>query len=91
MTRTAHPNKEIEAALRHAEARGWRIKVGGSHAWGRIFCPFNSKECRCGDYCITCVWSTPRNAGNHARAIYRVVDNCVEQKHLTLLSLKRVE
>jgi len=91
MTRTAHPNKEIEAALRHAEAKGWRVKVGGSHAWGRIFCPFNSSECRCGEFCITCIWSTPKNAVSHARAICRVVDHCAEQKQLKLVQSKRME
>lgn len=34
MTRPTHPKKEIEEALRHAEGHGWRIEVGGSHAWG---------------------------------------------------------
>jgi hypothetical protein len=76
MPRAKHPNKEVESALRHAEAHGWRISVGGSHAWGRIYCPYNDPECRCGEFCITSVWSTPRNAGNHARDLRRVVDNC---------------
>ena len=26
MTRSTHPNKDIEKALRHAEDHGWRIK-----------------------------------------------------------------
>lgn len=76
MQRDVHPKKEIEAALQHAEALGWRVKVGGSHAWGRIFCPYNSADCRCGEFCITSIWSTPKNPGNHARAIRRVVDHC---------------
>jgi hypothetical protein len=76
MHRDVHPKKEIEAALQHAEALGWRVKVGGSHAWGRIFCPYNSADCRCGEFCITSIWSTPKNPGNHARAIRRVVDHC---------------
>ncbi len=60
MARPAHPKKEIEEALRHAEGQGWRIEVGGSHAWGRVYCPYNDEECRCGEFCITSVWSTPR-------------------------------
>jgi len=32
MPRRAHPNKEIEEALRHAEGQGWRVETGGSHA-----------------------------------------------------------
>lgn len=76
MRRRPHPDKEIEEALQHAEAEGWRIETGGGHAWGRIFCPYNSSDCRCGDFCIASVWSTPRSGGNHARALRRVVDNC---------------
>lgn len=35
MSRPSHPKKEVEEVLRHAEAQGWRVVVGGSHAWGR--------------------------------------------------------
>ena len=42
MPRRLHPKKEIEAALRHAESKGWRVEVGGSHAWGKMYCPYNS-------------------------------------------------
>lgn len=80
MTRTSHPSKEIEHALRYAEAHGWRIEVDGSHAWGRIYCPYNDEECRCGEFCITSVWSTPRSPENHARALKRVVDHCSARK-----------
>lgn len=62
MPRPIHSKKEVEDALRHA--------------WGRIYCPYNDDECRCGEFCITSVWSTPKNPGNHARALRRVVDNC---------------
>ena len=40
-----HPNKEIQAALKYAEQKGWVIKVGGSHAWGKILCPYKDQEC----------------------------------------------
>lgn len=76
MTRPSHPRKEIEAVLRYAEAHGWRIEVGGGHAWGRLYCPYNDENCRCGKFCITSVWSTPKNSGNHANLLKRVVDNC---------------
>jgi hypothetical protein len=76
MTRPVHPKKEIEQALKHAEQCGWRVEVGGSHAWGRIYCPYNSADCRCGEFCIASIWSTPKNPGNHARAVRRVVDKC---------------
>jgi hypothetical protein len=80
MARARHPKKEVEEALRHAEANGWRIEVGGSHAWGKIYCPYNDSECRCGEFCISSIWSTPKNAGNHARQIKRVIDNCARRK-----------
>ncbi|UCR82965.1 hypothetical protein [Pseudomonas chlororaphis] len=76
MARTPHPKKDIEMALRYAEWQGWRVEVGGSHAWGKIYCPYNSEVCRCGEFCITSVWSTPKNLLQHARALCRVVDNC---------------
>lgn len=80
MNRPAHPKKEVEDALKHAEANGWTVKVGGAHAWGKIYCPYNDDDCRCGDFCITGVWSSPRNAGHHARALRRVVDNCTTHR-----------
>lgn len=30
-----------------------------------------------GEFCISSIWSTPRNAENHAKQIRRVVDNCI--------------
>lgn len=82
MARPSHPKKEIEEAIKYAEAEGWRVEVGGSHAWGKIYCPYNDHECRCGEFCITSVWSTPKNPDNHARALRRVVDNCTNRKRL---------
>ncbi|WP_256261417.1 hypothetical protein [Pseudomonas gingeri] len=76
MARARHPIKEIENVLRHAEDLGWRIKVGGSHAWGKMYCPLNSELCRCGEFCITSVYSTPRNVYRHVRDLRLVVDNC---------------
>ena len=80
VVRARHPKKEVEEALRHAESKGWRVEVGGSHAWGKIYCPYNDAECRCGEFCITSIWSTPRNPGNFARKVRRVVDNCVARR-----------
>jgi hypothetical protein len=82
MARARHPKKEIEAAIQHAEDNGWRIAVGGSHAWGRLYCPYNDTECRCGEFCITSIWSTPKNPGNHSRQLRRVVDNCAARKRI---------
>lgn len=55
MARSPHPKKEVDEALRHAEGQGWRVEVGGSHAWGRMYCPYNDEECRCGEFCITSI------------------------------------
>jgi hypothetical protein len=81
MARTRHPNKEVELALQYAEAHGWRIEVGGSHAWGKLYCPYNDKECRCGEFCIASIASTPRNPSSHAKQIRRVVDNCTRHRN----------
>jgi hypothetical protein len=83
MTRSTHPNKDIEKALRHAEDHGWRIKesTGRGHAWGSLYCPYNDAECRCGEFCITSVWSTPKSPDNHGRQLRRVVDNCTTRRH----------
>jgi hypothetical protein len=49
---------------------------------GRMYCPYNDRECRCGEFCITSIWSTPRNAVSHARLLQRVVDNCTTRKKM---------
>ena len=76
MSRRSHPDKAVEQALRHAESHGWRVELGGSHCWGRMYCPANDSSCRCGLFCVTSIWSTPRSAENHAKQLWRVVDNC---------------
>ncbi|HUK78675.1 MAG TPA: hypothetical protein VL117_13935 [Thermoleophilia bacterium] len=78
MARRRHPSGPVEEALRYAEGHGWRVEPGGprAHAWGKMFCPHNDPECRCGEFCITSIWGTPRNPENHARQIRRVVDGC---------------
>ena len=79
MPRRRHPNRTVEDALGYAEAHGWRVVPSGarSHAWGRMYCPHESLECRCGEFCITSIWSTPRDPEAHARQIRRVVDGCI--------------
>jgi hypothetical protein len=77
MSRRRHAKPAIEEALRFAEARGWRVEEGGSHAWGQMYCPYNSRECRCGMHCISSIWSTPKNPGNHAKRLMRAVENCI--------------
>lgn len=80
MPRKRHPKPEVESALRHAEQSGWKVIVGGSHAWGRMACPHADAQCRCGEFCLASIWSTPRNPGNHARQLRRIVDNCTRRE-----------
>ena len=77
---SSHPNKEIAAAIVYAEQHGWRVSQGGSHAWGKMYCPNNKPDCRGGEFCIQSIWSTPKSPGNHAKQLRRVVDNCLVQK-----------
>ncbi|HEV8716322.1 MAG TPA: hypothetical protein VGX03_26300 [Candidatus Binatia bacterium] len=71
MARPRHPDKDVEAAVKFAEANGWRYKPAGGHAWGRLQCSWNQRG-----GCQMSVWSTPRNGGNHARQIWRRVKKC---------------
>jgi hypothetical protein len=65
MARPRHPNKTIEKAIVYAETVGWRVEISKKgHAWGRLYCPENSRE-----GCIVSIWSTPRKPENHARHI----------------------
>jgi hypothetical protein len=82
MARRTHSKPDIEAALKYVEQNGWRVELGGSHAWGKIYCPYNDKECRCGTFCISSIWSTPKSSENHAKQIRRIVDNCTSHKSI---------
>lgn len=75
MSRKRHPNKEIEQAVCHAESKGWTFRTASGHAWGVLRCPRNDTVCRCGTFCSTSVYSTPRNPESHARGIRRAVDH----------------
>lgn len=52
MARKAHPNKDMENAIKYAESQHWRVVEGGAHAWGKLYCPKNSEDCRCDKFCI---------------------------------------
>lgn len=77
-SRNNHPSKEIESAIQYAESCGWQYKkTGGSaHAWRRLLCPLHERE-----GCSMSVWSTPKNADNHARQIRQKVDFCVHDQN----------
>lgn len=80
MTRNRHPNKDIEDAVAYAERHGWRYVKGRGHAWGILRCADHDADCRCGEFCQTSVWSTPRVPENEARKIRKVVDGCIHQR-----------
>jgi hypothetical protein len=77
MARPRHPNKDIEAAIWEAESLGWRILHKGNPIFGELFCPFNDKTCRGGDYCRRSVNNTPKNPANHARNLIQHVRKCL--------------
>jgi len=73
-TRPRHPDKDIEAALCHAEENGWRViksQGGQAHPWGRIFCILENR-----DGCRMSISSTPRSTTNHAKRILKTVSKC---------------
>jgi hypothetical protein len=73
------PEQGIEKALVYAETQGWRIVLLNGHAWGKIQCPWNDSDCRCGTFCQVSVWSTPRVPEHMAHNIHRAVDGCARQ------------
>jgi len=81
LARKTHKSKEIEAVLQELEALGWAVVEGKGHAWGVLRCPANSKECRCGEFCQMSVWSTPKNAEQHARKLRQKALACVKLDH----------
>jgi hypothetical protein len=71
MSRSRHPDKHIENAIRYAESLGWRVVMSDGHAFCRILCPLETPDGH-----IVSVWSTPRVPEDHARHIRRKVDRC---------------
>jgi hypothetical protein len=68
MTYGVHPKKEVRDAVGYAKDHGWDPQPGGSHRWGILWCPAHIH--------FVTVWSTPKDPGNHAKAIRRAVDRC---------------
>jgi len=80
LARKKHKSKEIEEALQYAEKYGWIVEVHNrskSHAWGVMKCATNDTKCWNGLYCTTSIWSTPKNAQNHAKQLKKIVDKCI--------------
>ncbi|WP_236409920.1 hypothetical protein [Pseudomonas sp. S31] len=86
MSRPSHARKEVEQALRHAESQGWKVVAGGGHCWGKMYCPSKDADCRCGEFCITSIWCTPKKPENFARQLKRIVTNCTRGPATTVPS-----
>lgn len=71
--RPRHPNKEIEAAVAEIVESGWVWAALGksAHGWGKLMCPLHDKG-----GCIIFVYSTPKNAANHAHQIRKKAQKC---------------
>lgn len=68
MPRARHSKKDIEKAIVRAERAGWTVTpTSAGHRWGKA---------ECGNGCSISIWSTPKNTGNHAKAIDRAVKRC---------------
>jgi hypothetical protein len=65
--RPKHSKKQVEQVVADAERLGFTVKFPWGH-WGGLVCP--------GDCPIIAVFSTPKNADNHAKQLRRAVDRC---------------
>jgi hypothetical protein len=75
MARRKHSKKEVEEAICYAESMGWTVELRSGHCWARIFCPHHVEEKH-----RMSVYSTPRDAQDHAKDIKRIVDKCNRQR-----------
>lgn len=72
--RPKHPKKQVEAALRRAEAQGFRVAVNRGH-WGVVFCP-GSAAGKCPAFSVN---GSPRSADNEAGRIDRFLARCTHK------------
>lgn len=64
--RGRHPKKDVEKALQYTESKGCEVsEIHHGHVWGEV---------RASSGQVFKVWSTPKNPGNHAKAIRRFAD-----------------
>jgi hypothetical protein len=73
--RSKHPKKDVEEALQEAEVAGMIVEDGHGH-WGVIWCP-GDEDHRCPR--PFWVWSSPKNAQNHAKQIRRYTARCTHR------------
>ncbi len=69
--RSKHPKKQVEAALKEAEADGFRTETGRGH-WGIVYCP-GSDEGKCPPFSVN---GSPSSADNEAKRVRRFVARC---------------
>ncbi|WP_237363993.1 hypothetical protein [Vibrio marisflavi] len=64
-------------AITYAVEQGWRfVKKGNGHTVAMLLCNDETEGEHNANTCMIRVFGSPRNAGNHAKAIKRSVDNC---------------
>lgn len=78
LAREKHPNKHVEEAIKYAESKGWTTRKGTGHCCLRLLCPYGeaNPDCRCGLYCSSSIWKTPRKPEDMAKKIISRVDKC---------------
>lgn len=76
MARPTHPHKDVEALVDEALRNGWRFVETGSNSWGKLLCPYAGRE-----GCTVIIWSTPKNPGNFAKRLSRMVAKCAHQEN----------
>lgn len=68
-SRRRHPKKDVEAALRTAEAAGWTVEeIHRGHRWGQARCPAREHHAP--------IWSTPRDPTTVGKRIREQVARC---------------
>jgi len=63
--RKRHTDKHVEAAVREAEANGWRVEERNGHCWALLLAPNGVDKFS--------VYSTPARPEAHAKDILRAV------------------
>ncbi len=69
--RSKHPKKQVEATLKEAATKGFRVETGRGH-WGVVYCP-GSDEGKCPPFSVN---GSPANADNEAKRVTRFVARC---------------
>lgn len=76
LSRSRHPNKEVEEAVSNAESKGWVFRKMGH--WCRLFCVHADR-----DGCQVGINGTPRQPETHAKQIARAIERCPHVKEET--------